>query len=110
MDKLRFATVDAKKLGYFAGPLGLQEGLFPAFVIHDAVTDETHPLDQTKPLTIDAIRDLVQNFVSVKFRQNPGIITTDVLEVPKVLCSSCGLARRRWVWLIYLQTRFHDEI
>lgn len=61
--KINFATVDAKKYGFFSESLGLDATRFPGFVIHDTRTDEMFQFDQSKEITAEAIGKFVKDFV-----------------------------------------------
>lgn len=62
--KLNFAIVDASKLAFLASPLGLESDRFPAFVIHDIQSDETHPFGQDKDITEESIEAFVDEFLA----------------------------------------------
>jgi len=59
---LNFATIDAKKFGFFASALNLIPGQFPAFVIEDLQTGRTAPFDQNKEITACAIETFVEDY------------------------------------------------
>jgi len=63
--QMNFATVDAKKYGFFSESLGLDPTRFPGFVIHDTRTDEMFQFNQSQKITAEIISKFVEDF----FRQ-----------------------------------------
>ncbi len=61
-DKLNVATIDAEKYSFFAEPLGLTPGRFPALVIEDVVSGETTPFDQERDITIQSAETFVEDY------------------------------------------------
>jgi len=60
---LNFATIDALEFAFFAEPLGLIPGKFPAFVIQDVVSGDTAPLDQNTELTAGRVGKFVSTYL-----------------------------------------------
>ncbi|KAJ3276824.1 protein disulfide-isomerase precursor [Terramyces sp. JEL0728] len=62
--KINFVYLDANLYGAHADNVGLKQGEWPAFALHDTVKNEKFPYDQTKALEASEIKKLVDGFAS----------------------------------------------
>jgi len=83
---LNFATVDASKLGFLAGELGLQPDQYPAFLIYDINSDGMYPFDQSNEITRESIEGLVESFFTG--RKVTGVEATLTAAEPKQTVSA----------------------
>ncbi|KAJ3316022.1 protein disulfide-isomerase precursor [Boothiomyces sp. JEL0838] len=62
--KINFVYLDANLYGAHADNVGLKQGEWPAFAIHNTVKNEKFPYDQSKALEAADIKALVKGFAS----------------------------------------------
>ncbi|KAK4186148.1 putative disulfide-isomerase precursor [Podospora australis] len=63
---INFGTIDAKAYGAHAGNLNLKTDKFPAFAIQETAKNQKFPFDQEKEITLEAVKEFVDSFVSGK--------------------------------------------
>jgi protein disulfide-isomerase A1 len=85
--KVNFVWIDAVQFGDHGRALNLQEAKYPAFVIQDLDKQLKYPLDQSKDVTAEAVREWVGQYVngklepSLKSQPIPEKQDTDVYEL-----------------------------
>nr|BAH80467.1 putative protein disulfide isomerase [Lentinula edodes] len=62
--KVNFVWIDAIKFGDHAKALNLQEPKWPSFVIQDLEKQLKYPLDQSKEVSTESVKDWTKQFVS----------------------------------------------
>ncbi|KAF6762274.1 disulfide isomerase [Ephemerocybe angulata] len=62
--KINFVWIDALKYGDHAKALNLPETKWPSFVIQDLQKQLKYPLDQSKEVTTDSLKEIVEQFVA----------------------------------------------
>jgi len=85
---INFATIDAVEFGFFAEPLGLKPGRFPAFVIEDVLSGDTAPFDQGQKITADLIGNFIKTFLTGR-KRGPDVkvrIPQNNLVVARLTC------------------------
>jgi hypothetical protein len=107
---LKFATVDASKLGFLAGELGLQPDQYPAFLIYDINSDGMYPFDQSREITRKSIESFIESFLSG--RKFTGVEATLTAAEPKRTVSAQHLPYMVLVHelILSIQSHMHDEV